>query len=432
MALHEHSVFRALRHPNYRLFFFGQGVSLVGTWMQQIGEVWLAYRLTHSAFYLGVVGFASQIPIFLIAPFAGVWIDRMDRRRLLIVTQSLQMIQAFVLAWLTLSGQITLSGLIILSILGGIVDAFDIPARQSFLIRMVEDRADLANAIALNSSLVNVARLAGPSIAGFLIAWVGEGWCFFINGVSFVAVLASLLVMQVPSEAPSELRASVGSQLHQGLSYIKHSPPIYILLTLLACLSLIASANGVLVPLFATRVLQGDAHTLGFLMASSGLGALLAALWLAARRTVLGLARWAAISTLLLGSAILAFSFSKLLWMSCLAIGLAGFGMMSGTASINTILQTIVEEDKRGRVMSFFASAFIGVAPLGNLIGGWIAERFGAPLTARGASLFCLASGGLFLFALPTIRKHIRPIYMRLGILPEVAVGLRTATTLKN
>lgn len=431
MTLHPHPVFRALKHRNYRLFFVGQAVSLVGTWMQQIGEVWLAYRLTHSAFYLGVVGFASQIPIFLLAPVAGVWIDRMDRRKLLITTQALQMIQAFVLAGLTLSHHITLTGLIVLSVLGGIVDAFDIPTRQSLVVRMVEDRADLANAIALNSSLVNVARLAGPSIAGFIIAGVGEGWCFFINGVSFVAVLISLTVMRVPQENFPENPPSMRSQLHQGLVYIRTSSAILILLSLLACLSLITSANSILIPIFATRILKGDAHTLGFLMAASGLGALLAALSLAARRTVLGLGRWVVGTTLLLGVGLLLFSYSQWLWVSCVAVCIAGFSMMSSAASINTVLQTIVEEDKRGRVMSFFAAAFIGMASLGNLLGGSIADRIGAPLTVRAGSLFAFASGGLFLLALPTIRRQLRPIYIKLGILPEVAVGLQTTNTIK-
>jgi MFS family permease len=431
MALYDRPMFRALRHANYRLFFFGQGVSLVGVWMQQIAEVWLAYRLTHSPFYLGVVGFAGQIPIFLLAPYAGVWIDRVNRHRLLILTQIAQMALAFLLAGLTLTGHINLAGLIILSVIGGVVDAVDIPVRQSFVVRMVEDRADLPNAIALNSSLVNVARLAGPSVAGFIIAAVGEGWCFLLNGVSFFAVLYSLGKMRVPPEQRVENPPSIQSQLSEGLAYVRRSPAIKIMLTVLAALSLITSANGVLIPIFADRILHGGPHALGFLMASSGLGALTAALTLAARRTVLGLGRWIAFAALSLGTALLLFSFSRMLWLSMVAIALAGFSMMTGTASINTVLQTIVEEDKRGRVMSFFASAFIGMAPLGNFAGGVIAERIGAPWTVRGGGTFSLLCGLAVILALPTIRRHIRPIYIKLGILPEVATGLRAATTIK-
>jgi MFS family permease len=423
-------MFRALRHRNFRLYFFGQGISLIGTWMQQIGEVWLAYRLTHSAFYLGVVGFASQIPIFLLAPFAGVWADRVNRHRLLIGTQALEMLQALVLAGLTLTHHITLESLIILSVLGGIVDAFDIPTRQSFVIHMVEDRADLANAIALNSSLVNAARLAGPSIAGLIIAAVGEGWCFFINGLSFIAILISLLIMRVKRTEDPRQPNSIRSQLWQGWSYITKSPPIAILLSLLASLSLITSGNSVLIPIFATRVLGGGPHTLGYLMAGSGLGALAAALALAARRTVLGLGRWIGVSSALLAVALFVFSWSHVFWLSWIVIGLAGFAMMSSTASINTVLQTIVEEDKRGRVMSFFATAFIGMAPIGNLVAGWVADHQGAPVTVRWLSVLCGVSAVLFFVALPRLRQHVRPIYRQLGILPEVATGLRSATTL--
>ena len=425
-------MFRALRHRNYRLFFVGQGISLIGTWMQQIGEVWLAYRLTHSAFYLGVVGFASQFPIFVIAPIAGVWADRVNRHHLLITTQTLEMVQALVLAALTLTHHITLAGLIILSSLGGIVDAFDIPTRQSFVVRMVDDRTDLSNAIALNSSLVNVARLLGPSVAGLVIAAVGEGWCFFVNGLSYLAVIGSLIAMHVVDTSPHTTMESVGSQLKEGWSYILRSPPIWMLLALLASLSLVTSINSVLAPIFATVILHGDAHTLGFLMAGSGLGALTAALVLAARKSVLGLTRWIGISATLLASSLFVFSLSTHFGLSCAMLALAGFGMMSGGASINTVLQTIVDEDKRGRVMSFFAAAFIGMAPMGNMLGGLIADRYGAPWTVRITSTICLGCAGLFFVFLPRLRAHIRPIYTRLGIFPEMAVGLRATTAVKQ
>jgi MFS family permease len=421
-------LFRALRHRNYLLFFMGQGVSLIGTWMQQIAEVWLAYRLTRSAFYLGMVGFASQIPTFILAPLAGAWGDRANKHRLLIIAQVLAMLQAFVMAYLVLSHRITFSQLIVLSVIGGMIDALEIPVRQSFVIEMVESPEDLGNAIALNSSLVNSARLIGPSIAGILIGLIGEGWCFFINGVSFVAVIAALLAMKLATRPKTLQKPPLARVLREGFSYVLSSPPIATLLLLLATVSLVGSSYTVLVPIFATRVLQGGPHTLGFLMAGSGVGALGAALFLASRKSVIGLGPVILRGTFFFGCCLVLFSLSRVFWLSWLAMLIGGFGMMSATASINTVLQTIVDDDKRGRVMSFFTMAFIGMAPLGNLAGGTVAQHLGAPMSVRIAGCLLLLAALLFRFHLPTLRKHIRPIYSRLGILPEVAAGLQATT----
>ena len=422
------AAFRALRHRNYRLFFVGQGISLIGTWMQQISEVWLAYRLTHSAWALGVTGFASQIPTFLCAPFMGAWVDRADKRKLIIWAQALAMVQAFALAALVLTNRITYPQLLVLSFFSGIIDALEIPSRQSFVIEMVGDPTDLSNAIALNSSLVNVARLLGPSVAGLLIAAVGEGWCFFINGVSYIAVIISLVKMNVPKHAVTHEHGSLLKELHEGFQYAAGSPPIAHILLLLACVSLMGSSYSILIPIFATAVLHGGSHTLGFLMGGSGFGALTGALYLAMRKNILGLTRVIVRGVLFFGTALFIFSFSHVFWLSWLAMCFAGFGMMSGTASMNTMLQTIADPDKRGRVMSFFTMAFIGMAPLGNLMGGSLAQHFNAPWTVRGAGLLCLGAAGIFALRIPHLREHIRPIYRRLGILPEVAQALQTTS----
>jgi MFS family permease len=427
MTIHWTAFSRALRSRNYRLFFFGQGVSLIGTWMQQIAEVWLAYRLTGSPWSLGVMGFASQIPTFLLAPFAVAWIDRMDRHRIVIIGQVLSMVQALVLAGLTLSGHMTFPLLLVLSVLGGITDAFEIPARQSFVVQMVDRAEDLPNAIALNSSLVNLARLLGPSIAGLLIAWVGEAWCFAINGFSYLFVLIALVKIRPRAQARATSRSAMKGFLG-GIRYVAGSTPIWTLLALLATVSLMTSASSILVPIFATERLGGTSGTLGFLMAASGLGALAAALTLANRSSVLGLGRFALQGMTLLGVGMLVFSTSRLFWLSWLAMLATGFGMMSTTASINTVLQTIVDDDKRGRVMSFFTAAFIGMAPLGNLAGGSMATHLTAPWTVRLAGLSILVAALILGLRLPALRREIRPIYARLGIIPEVATGLQASS----
>jgi MFS family permease len=421
---------RALRHRNYRLFFSGQSISLIGTWMTRLATSWLVYRLTHSAWLLGVVGFSGQIPAFLLAPFAGVWVDRWNRHRTLIVTQVLSMLQSFALAALALPGIITVREIILLSLAQGMINAFDMPARQAFVVQMIESREDLGNAIALNSSMVNAARLIGPSIAGLVIAAVGEGYCFLIDGFSYVAVILSLLLMRIaPVSQPVRAKA-VLHDLHEGWSYVRNSVPIRSVLLLLALVSLMGMPYTVLMPIFAGSILHGGPHTLGFLMGAAGVGALISAFLLASRRSVLGLGRIIPISAALFGTGLIAVSASRVLWLSMLMMVLAGGGMMQQMAASNTILQTVVDDDKRGRVMSFYLMAFMGMAPIGSLIAGSVAARIGAPYTLTIGGCLCILGGAWFALHLPAIRVAVRPIYIRLGILPEISAGISQASAL--
>ncbi len=423
---------RALRHRNYRLFFGGQGISLVGTWMTRVATGWLVYRLTGSAFLLGLVSFSSQIPILLLGPFAGVWVDRLNRHRVLVVTQALSMVQSFALAGLALAHIITVHEVILLNLFQGAINSFDMPARQAFLIEMVEDREDLGNAIALNSSLVNAARLIGPSVAGLLIAAVGEGYCFLIDGFSYMAVIASLLAMSVTPRVIEHARASVLSELRDGWEYVRGFRPIWSILLLLAVISLVGMPYTTLMPIFAGKILHGGAHTLGFMMGAVGVGALTGAVRLAARRSVLGLGRLIAMTSAGFGAGLAAFSFSRELWLSLLLLVVTGFCFMQQMASSNTILQTITEDSKRGRVMSFYSISFQGVAPFGSLTAGAIASRIGAPHTLMIGGLICVCGAGWFATQLPAIRKLVRPIYRQIGIIPEVATGIQVATSLQE
>jgi len=423
-------LFRALSYRNYRLFFFGQGVSLIGTWMQQVAMSWLVYRLTGSALLLGTVGFTSQIPTFLVAPFAGVLADRCNRRGLLLATQSLAMTQAFLLSYFVLTGSIQVWQILALSLLLGLVNGFDIPVRQSFVIDMVEEKQGLANAIALNSSMVNAARLIGPSIAGVLIALVGEGACFLLNGFSYLAVLLSLLAMRVSARPPRLVRRSILHELREGVSYAVRFVPIRAILLLLALVSLMGMPYAVLLPVFAREVLRGGSHTFGFLMAAAGAGAFCATLYLASRRSVIGLGRLIAVSCALFGAGVAVFALSNRLWLSLASLAVTGFGAMMQVASSNTILQTIVEDDKRGRVMSLFTMAFMGMTPFGSLFAGALAARLGAPLTVQVGGLACLFGALCFAAWLPTFREQVRPIYASLDLLPELAKGIQSASEL--
>jgi MFS family permease len=425
-------IVRALRHRNYRLFFGGQGISLVGTWMTRVATGWLVYRLTGSAFLLGLVSFAGQIPILVLGPFAGVWIDRWNRHRLLVITQALSMVESFVLAALALARIITVREVILLNLFQGAVNAFDMPARQAFVIEMVEEPEDLGNAIALNSSLVNAARLIGPSVAGLIIAAVGEGYCFLIDGFSYMAVIASLLLMIVTPRAVERSHSSVLSELRDGWNYVNGFRPIWSILLLLACISLVGMPYTALMPIFAGKVLHGGAHTLGFLMGAVGVGALFGAVTLAARPSVLGLGRLVPMTATGFGISLIAFSASRMLWLSLILLVITGFCFMQNLASCNTILQTIVENEKRGRVMSFYSVAFQGVAPFGSLIAGAVASRIGAPHTLMIGGAICVCGAGLFALQLPTLRKLIHPIYVRIGIIPELARGVYAASVLQD
>lgn len=423
--------FRALRHPNYRLFFFGQILSLVGTWMSQVATSWLVYRMTNSAFLLGVVGFSGQIPSFVLTPLAGVWVDRWNRRRVLKATQVLSMLQSFALAILVLGGHVTIWQIVVLAMFQGVVNAFDMPARQSFVVEMIEDRADLPNAIALNSSMVNSARLVGPSIAAIIIAAAGEGYCFLIDGFSYLAVIVSLVLMKTRPSTP-RIRKNLLSEFREGWGYIRQFVPIRSILTLVAAVSLFGVPYSVLFPIFASDILHGGPYTLGFLTGAAGVGALISAIVLAMRRTIVGLGKWMTISTFLFGGGLIAFGFSRSLPLSIGLMLLNGFAMMHVMAGGNTIMQTILEEEKRGRVMSYYTMAFTGLLPFGSLVAGILASRIGAPLTVMIGGALVLAAGVWFLRRLEAVRRIVRPIYIELGIIPEVANGIQAATALQT
>jgi MFS family permease len=410
---------RALQHRNYRLFFAGQSVSLVGTWITRVATSWLVYRLTGSVLLLGVVGFCGQIPTLLLSPVAGVLVDRHDRHRILVITQVLSSLQSLALAVLALPGVITVWEILALQLVQGAINAFDTPARQSFLIDMIEDRSHLPNAIALNSTMVNGSRIIGPSIGGIVIAAVGEGWCFMIDAISYLAVIASLLAMHVAEKPPRTTGTRVVEELREGFQYVWGSVPIRTALLLLALVATMGMPYTVLMPAIASGILRGGPHTLGFLMTSSGLGALAGALYLASRNTVLGLGRAMVVATTAFGIGLIAFSLSHAVWLSLLLLPIVGGGMMVETASTNTILQTIVDEQMRGRVMSFYTMAFLGTAPLGSLIAGVLADRIGAPSTILLGGVACVGAGIWFAVRLPSIRAMLRPIYVQKGILPS-------------
>jgi MFS family permease len=424
-------VLRSLRHRNYRLFFGGQGISLVGTWMQQIALGWLVYRLTDSAFLLGLVSFAGQIPTFILASFAGVLADRYNRHKIIIITQTLAMIQAALLAILTLTNTIQIWHIISLSIFVGIVNAFDMPTRQSFVIDLVDDKSDLPNAIALNSSMFNTARLVGPTIAGILISVIGEGLCFLLNAISYIAVIIALMMMHIVPKIETIKKEKVLKELKEGLKYAYYFKPIRVLLMFLGLVSLTGIPYTVLMPIFARDILKGNANTLGFLFGSVGVGALVGAIYLASRKSVLGLGRWIAIASAIFAVGLILFSLSENLIISLVLMLFTGFGMMVHMASTNTLLQTLVENDKRGRIMSLYVMAFMGTAPLGSLIAGTLASKFGAPYTILSGGIICLLGVIFYIRYLPKLRNYIRPVYFKLGILPEVSKGLQSVTHLE-
>lgn len=414
------SMLRALRHRNYRLFFAGQSLSLVGTWITRIATSWLIYRLTGSALLLGIVGFCSQIPTLFLAPMAGVFVDRWNRHRVLLVTQVLSMLQSLALAVLALAGIITVAEVLALQVFQGVINAFDTPARQAFVVSMIEDRADLPNAIALNSTMVNASRILGPSIGGALIAAVGEGWCFLADAISYLAVIASLMVMHTVHE---ERRGGTRlvEELTAGFRYVTEFVPIRTVLLLLALVSTMGMPYTVLMPAVAAKLLHGGPHTLGWLMTASGVGALAGAFFLAARPSVVGLGRVIAAASGLFGAALITLGASRALWLSLLIMPLIGAGFMVSLAASNTIVQTLTEEHLRGRVMAFYTMAFLGTAPLGSLMAGVLADRIGEPMTIAAGGVACLLGAGWFASRLPRLRELVRPIYVERGILPAPA-----------
>ena len=408
---------RALRHRNFQLFFAGQGVSVIGTWMTRIATTWLVYHLTHSALLLGIVSFAGQIVTFLLSPFAGVWAERLNRRRLLIATQAAAAVQSLALAALTLAHSITIGEIIALTALQGLINALDTPARQSFLVQMVEDRNDLSNAIAINSSMANGARLIGPAIAGLVIAAFGEGWCFLIDGVSYFAVIASLLAMRMKPQQQHRHIGGTLAQMREGWDYVRGFQPIRTILLLFALLSLMGYSYATILPIFAAQVLNGGVTTLGWLTGASGIGALISAFSLAVRKSVAGLTRMVQIASAVLGLGLILFGLSHTLWLSLLLMVFVGFGMMQCAAACNTIIQSLVTEDKRARVMSYYAMAFFGASPFGSLLAGVLAHRIGAPHTVIFAGAFCLAGSLWYTLQLPSLDAAIQPVYREMDLL---------------
>jgi MFS family permease len=410
---------RALRHRNFRLFFSGQSISLIGTWMTRLAISWLVYRLTHSVLLLGIVSFAGQIAASVLGPAAGVWVERLNRRKLLVWTQGAAALQSLALAALTLAGIINLWEIIALAAFQGMINAFDMPARQAFLVQMVENRNDLGNAIAINSSMANGGRLIGPAIAGVVIAAAGEGWCFLIDGISYFAVIASLLLMRIQTtEAPRDTRGML-DQMREGWDYVRNFRPVRTILLLFALLSLMGYPYSVLLPAFAGQVLHGGAATLGWLTGASGVGALASGISLVARKSVVGLTRMLQIAGAMLGGALILFGLSHALWLSLVLMVFMGFGLMQTAAVSNTIIQSLVSEDKRARVMSYYTTAFFSAAPLGSLLAGALAHRIGAPATVTVTGVCCLAGSLWFTLERPKLKSTMLTAYRETGILPS-------------
>ncbi|BBD66995.1 major facilitator transporter [Nostoc commune NIES-4072] len=407
----------ALRSRNYQLFFAGQGISLIGTWMTQLATIWLVYDLTNSPLMLGVVGFSSQIPSFFLAPFGGVFVDRFSRYRTLISTQVLAMVQSLTLAALALTGVIQVWHIIALSLFQGFINALDAPARQAFVPELVERREDLGNAIAINSTMINGARLIGPAIGGLLIARVGTAYCFLFDGLSYIAVIAALLAMKVKPWKNVVTDGNPLEKVKEGFVYAFSFPPIRAILLLSALVSLMGLQNTILVPVIAEQVLKGGAESLGFLMAASGVGALTGGIYLTTRQTILGIGKLIALAPAILGIGLIAFSLSRFLPFSLFTMLFVGLGTILQIAASNTFLQTIVEDDKRGRLMSLYTMSFLGMIPVGNLLGGFLASHIGAPNTLIIDGIVCMIGSIIFSRELPALRKMMRPIYEQKGII---------------
>jgi MFS family permease len=423
-------MFRALGHRNFQLFFGGQLISLIGTWMDNVAEAWLVYRLTGSSLLLGTVAFAGQIPVFLLAPVGGMVADRWSRRSIVVATQTASMILAGILAALTISGRVKVWEVVVLAACMGVVNAFDIPARQAFLVEMV-GREDLMNAIALNSSMFNGARVIGPAIAGILVASIGEGWCFFANSVSYIAVITGLLMMKI---APRVIEGHAGAIEHiaEGFRFVQRTMPIFALLLLLGLVSLVAMPYSVLMPIFAARILHGNARTLGTLMGATGVGALTGALVLASRTGLKGLSKWVAFSCMGFGAALIFFSFSHWYLLSLTLLVPVGFSMMVQMASSNTLIQAMVPDRLRGRTMAVYSMMFMGMAPLGSLLAGALGNRIGAQWTVALGG-FCAVIGGMvFLRQLPRLRVEARQLILAQGLAGGEPPGNMTARALEQ
>ncbi|HYX69463.1 MAG TPA: MFS transporter [Terriglobales bacterium] len=406
---------RAMRHRNFQLFFSGQLISLIGTWMQNVAQAWLVYRMTGSSLLLGAVAFANQIPVFLFAPLGGIVADRHNRQRVVIATQSAMMLLAFALAVLTLTHTVKVWHIFVLAALLGVANSYDIPARQSFLVDMV-GKEDLMNAIALNSSMFNGARVVGPAVAGILVAWVGEGWCFLGNAVSYIAVIAGLLLMKLPPWVKPDHPDSALEHMVEGFRFVRRTMPIRALLLLLGLVSLVGMPYAVLMPIFADQILHGGARALGLLMGAAGVGALIGALTLAAKTQLRGLGTWVAVASLGFGAGLILFAYSRWFWVSLLVLVPVGGALMVQMASSNTLIQAMVPDQLRGRVMAVYTMMFLGMAPLGALLAGALAERLGAPLTLALGGVVCMLGAGAFWRHLPSIRVEARQMIVAQGL----------------
>ncbi|MHB1921680.1 MAG: MFS transporter [Chitinophagaceae bacterium] len=383
-------IYRSLKYRNYRLYFTGQSISLIGTWMQRMAVSWLIFRVTHSAYMLGLAAFASQFPTFILSPYAGVITDRYNRHRILLITQTASMIQASILAYSVLSGHFTITEILLLSALLGTINSFDIPSRQSLMIDLVEDRAQLSNAIALNSTMVNFAKLIGPAIAGVLLATVGEGICFLLNALSFLAVITSILLLRIPKRKIKKNQKNMIGAFREGLAYLRRSVSIKGVIGMLAMMSLVGMPYATLVPIFAKDIFHGNASTYGWLTSAAGLGALGGAFYLASLRSNESLIRVIAFSSALLGVGLWLFAATGFLVIGLLSIMATGFAMMTLIAATNTAIQTTVSDHMRGRVLSFYVMAFQGMQPIGSFLAGNIAHRIGASETVMGQAVLCL------------------------------------------
>lgn len=411
-----HPALRALRHRSFRIFYTGQGLSLLGSWLQTVATSWLVYRLTGSAFMLGLVAGAQQLPMLFVAPVAGVWADRLDRRKLLIVAQTLCAIQALALAALTFAGLVTVWHVVGFALLLGLLNAFETPTRQAFLLEMIGTKEDLPNAIALQSMLFNGARFVGPTIAGLVLAAAGEAVCFLLNGISYVAVVAAYWLIRVHPRERAASPATWWQELHAGFRYAFGSVATRRLIALLAALSCFSAPWMSLMPIYAAETFAGDSRTLGVMVSAVGLGALFGTAFLAMRPNVRGLGRVIATCALVAGAALTAYAVSHWLWFSLAALALFGFGLIAAVASTNTVLQTLADEDKRGRIISIYVMTFLGIAPLGNFVAGTIAERIGVHWTLAGCGVALFAAAAWFALNLDSWRRAVRPIYARQGI----------------
>jgi MFS family permease len=424
------SMVRAFRHRNFRLYFGGQSVSFIGTWVQQIALSWTIYELTRSSLLLGVVSFAGQLPLFVVTPFAGVLVDRWNRHRTLVVTQTLAMLQAFALALVVSTHLLNVWNLVALNCFAGVVLAIDLTARQTFIVDMVGSGHDLPNAVALNAFVINGGRMLGPAVAGLLLTVVSPAVCFFVNAVSYIPVIAALLAMRVSQHAHATRQSGPLQDFVEGFRYAWGFPPIRAVLLLVALVSLFGMPYAVLMPIFAAEVLRGGAHTLGLLMTAPGIGALIGTLYLASRKTILGAGVRVATGATIFSVGLIAAGIFRNQTLALLAFSLVGLGMIVQLATSNTVLQTIVDDDKRGRVMSLYTMAFVGMAPFGSICCGWTAQHIGVPMTFLLAGVICLGGALLFATKIPVLRPMVLPIYRRKGIIPEIAEGLQSASGL--